>query len=76
MSIQELIKIVEKEIEDKEKNIEVKKTNINSDYTLAKLDFITIDNMQDSLETYKVILLKLNNLQQRVIDRNKGRKVC
>ena len=58
--------------EDKEE-IEKRKNNINSNYTLAKLDILAIDNYTDSVETLEKILVELNNLQERITERNVNR---
>ena len=70
MILHELIKKVEEAIDDTSSRLEDKKNNINSDYVLAKLDFTYIDNMCDSISVYKHIKELLDDLQQRIINRN------
>jgi hypothetical protein len=47
------------------------KNNINCSYELAKLDFTTISNYEDSIETFDKIIVELSNLQKRIVERNK-----
>lgn len=71
MNLQELIRIVERDIKDEKECLEDKKNNISNSYMMDKHDFRCIDNMEDCLETYEYILDKLNELQDRIIERNK-----
>lgn len=71
MNLQELIRIVESYVKDKKECLEDKKNNISNSYMMAKHDFRCIDNMEDCVETCEYILDKLNELQDRVIERNK-----
>lgn len=59
-----------KRIEELKEKVSEKKNNINSNYTLAKIDFTCIDNMNDCIEVYEKIVTMLDNLQERVVDRN------
>lgn len=54
------------------KNTELKnrKNNINSNYTLALQDFRDIDNIEDTIETLEEIITKLDDLQERIQNRN------
>ena len=70
MNLQELIRIVERDIQDEKECLEDKKNNISNSYFLAKHDFRCIDNMEDTLETYEYILDNLKDLQERIIERN------
>ena len=72
MRIIDLKDIFEKEIKEEENKIKEKRVNINSNYTLAKLDFKIIENMEDSLKTFKKIVEELDKLQERVIQRNRA----
>lgn len=72
MQLKDLIYMFEKEIKEQENKIKEKRVNINSNYTLAKLDFRIIENMEDSLKTFKKILEELDKLQERVIQRNRA----
>ena len=71
MQVYELKKVVENELAELKKNLKEKKSRINSNYSLAKLDFITIDNIEDAIDTLEHIIYKLEDLQERIIDRNK-----
>ncbi len=71
MEVKELVEIINKERLNKIDEINYLKNNINSSYTLAKLDFIVIDNKTDFVETLDDVLTLLENLQMRIISRNK-----
>ena len=47
-----------------------RKNNINSNYTLALQDFRVIDNIEDTIETLEEIINKLDDLQERIQNRN------
>ena len=72
MERNEIIGILKKTIEKDEAIVKEKKSNINSNYTLAKLDFTIIENCEDSIKTYNTIIEELNKLQERIIKRNRG----
>lgn len=72
MTIREIIKIIKEVKEKDEIKLKERKRNISSDYMLAKLDFTVIDNFTDSIETLRVIINELEELQERIIKRNKG----
>lgn len=71
MRLNELITLINKEKEEVEKEIVKRKSNISSTYYFAKHDFRCIDNFEDQAETYCYILEKLEDLQDRIIERNK-----
>lgn len=71
MEIKGLMKIIKEMEEDRKEKLEEKKHNISSDYFLAKLDFVVIENYTDSVETFKKIYNDLEKLQNRIIERNK-----
>jgi len=71
MERNEIIGILKKTIEKDEAIVKEKKSNINSNYTLAKLDFTIIENYEDSIKTYNIIIEELNKLQERIIKRNR-----
>lgn len=48
-----------------------RKNNINSNYTLALQDFRVIENIEDTIKTLAEIIIKLEDLQERIQDRNK-----
>ena len=66
--IKELIQLKNKKADELNK----RKNNINSNYELAKLDFTAIENYNDSVETLRIIIEELEELQKRIIKRNKG----
>lgn len=70
MELQKLKNIIELEREERSFKMQELKHNINSNYVLAKLDLITIENYQDSIDTFNNILIELDNLQKRIIKRN------
>lgn len=74
MKLPELVKMMEKEVVLERECLNDKKNNINSNYDLARIDFTCIDNMCDCLAVYEHILELLKDLQQRVIDRNTGKR--
>ena len=47
-----------------------RKNNINSNYTLALQDFRVIDNIEDTIETLEEVIIKLDDLQERIQNRN------
>ena len=71
MNLQELIEIVERDIQDEKECLEDKKNNISNSYMMAKHDFRCIENMTDALATYEHISDLLNELQERIIERNR-----
>lgn len=71
MEIKEMIEIVKKERDMEKIHINNRKNNINHSYDLAKHDFRCIDNMEDVVETYDYIIEQLEELQDRIIERNK-----
>lgn len=52
-------------------HVKNRKNNINHRYDLAKHDFRYIENMEDAIETYEYIIEQLEELQDRIIERNK-----
>lgn len=63
---EEVVKLHIKEVEELKK----KKSNINSNYTLALIDFKIIDNMNDAIDTYEKIIGLLDDLQESIVNRN------
>lgn len=55
-----------------EEEINKRKNNINSNYLLAKLDFLAIENYTDSVETFNKIIDEITDLQDRIIKRNRN----
>lgn len=72
MQVYELRKIIKEEIEKKEKELKERKQNINKNYELARLDFIVIENISDSINTLQCIDEELDDLQNRIRKRNEG----
>lgn len=72
METKQLINIVGDTIKKDMQKLKYLKDNISSSYLLAKQDFITIDNYEDSIETLAKVLNQLEELQKRIIKRNKG----
>lgn len=71
METKELINLIQKEIEKWEEKKEYLQQHISNTELLAKNDLRTLENYRDSIETFKIIELKLENLQNRIIERNK-----
>ena len=71
LELRQLIKLIEEQKELEKECIENRKHNINKDYYMAKHDFRCIENMEDVIEEYEYIINRLNDLQDRVIERNK-----
>lgn len=69
--VKELISIMDKEKTERLKKLEYLKETISNEYLLAKLDFIAIENNEDTVETLSKIIDELELLQKRIIDRNK-----
>ena len=71
MEIKEMITLIRQEKTLKEINLKNRKNNINSNYMLAKHDFRVIDNIEDSIETLTDIIDELEQLQNRIVERNR-----
>lgn len=71
MEIKEMITLIKQEKTLKEVNLKNRKNNINSNYVLAKHDFRVIDNIEDSIETLTDIIDELEELQERIVERNR-----
>lgn len=71
MEIKEMITLIKQEKTLKEINLKNRKNNINSNYMLAKHDFRVIDNIEDSIETLTDIIDELEQLQDRIVERNR-----
>lgn len=68
--VEDLVKILtEYKLKDEEEMKRLK-NNINSKYELALMDFRTIDNYDDVVETLDEVIIKLQDLQERIIERN------
>ena len=57
-------------IENEKHNLVNRKNNINHNYAIAKHDFRVIENMEDVIETLQYCVDKINDLQERIIERN------
>lgn len=71
MEIKEMITLIKQEKTLNEINLKNRKNNINSNYMLAKNDFRAIDNIEDVIETLDYIIDKLEDCQERIIERNR-----
>lgn len=71
MEIKEMITLIKLEKTLRETDLKNRKNNINSNYMLAKHDFRVIDNIEDSIETLIDIIDKLEQLQDRIAERNR-----
>lgn len=74
MEIKQIRNIIESEMNLEKKKNEELKDNISSSYLLAQMDFITIENREDCIDTYNSIINLLDDLQQRIISRNMREK--
>lgn len=72
MRIEDIKKFILKEKEKRLIEVLNKKKNINSNYTLAKLDFVCINNIEDTINVLNNIIEQLDSLQERIIKRNKS----
>ena len=72
MRVEDIKNFILKEKEKKLIEVSNKKKNINSDYTLAKLDFVCIDNFEDEINVFNNIIEQLDRLQERIIERNRS----
>ena len=66
-----MITLIKLEKTLKETDLKNRKNNINSNYMLAKHNFRVIDNIEDSIETLIDIIDKLEQLQDRIAERNR-----
>lgn len=73
MEIRDIIRLLDAERCKKCITLNNRKKNINSDYQIAKLDFVVIDNLLDSTETLRKVIDELELLQERIIKRNGGK---
>lgn len=71
MRIIDITDLLQKEVDKEIENIKERKRNINSDYTLAKIDFRCIENMEDYVETMEHVINIINDCQERIIERNR-----
>ena len=71
LDISQIIRILEEQKELEKDDINNRKNNIRKSYFLAKHDFRCIENMEDVYETLDYIIEKLEDCQDRIIERNK-----
>lgn len=71
LEISQIIRIFKEQKELEKDCINNRKNNISNSYEMAKHDFRCIDNMEDAIETYEYIIEQLEELQERIIERNK-----
>lgn len=74
MQVNELIKIIKDEKEKAGKELDERKNNISKKYELAKFDFVVIENINDKEDTLRCIIEDLEELQKRIVKRNRGDK--
>lgn len=65
---------IKRRIKELNTSLEVRKQCISNLYTLAKLDILTIENINDEISTLEGILDDLTELQERIIRRNTERR--
>lgn len=70
MRINELLNELRELKNKKAEELSKRKKRINSNYEIAKLDFIGIENYNDSIETLRIVIEELEKLQERIIKRN------
>ena len=73
MEVKDVIQTLKHALQLEKVNCENRKNNISQHYEMAKHDFRVIDNMEDCIETYQYVIEKLEDLQDRIIERNKER---
>lgn len=73
MEVKDVIEYMKHALQLEIVNCKNRKNNINHNYNLAKHDFRVIENMEDCIETYREIVDDLNDLQERIIERNQER---
>ena len=71
LDISQIIRILEEQKELEKDYINNRKNNISKSYDMAKHDFRCIENMEDVYETLDYIIDKLEDCQDRIIERNK-----
>ena len=70
-TIKDIITELTEHREERTKELSWRKNEIHNTYTLAKHDLLVIENMQDSENTLNKIIDELQELQKRIIERNK-----
>ena len=71
MQVSQLIEFLKEQKDLKVNEINESKCHIHSDYYMAKYDFRCIENMTDVYETLDYMIDKLQDCQDRIIERNK-----
>lgn len=71
-SVNDLLNVVEKYIKNDKEELAKRKNNISNNYILAKNDIKAIENFEDSKKVCENIEKQLNDLQQRIVNRNRG----
>ena len=66
MGINELLNELRELKNKKAEELIKRKKSINSNYEIAKLDFIAIENYNDSIETLRIVIEELEKLQERI----------
>ena len=71
MQLSQIIEFLKEQKGLEVNGINDRKCHIHSDYYMAKHDFRSIENMTDIYETLDYIIDKLQDCQDRIIERNK-----
>lgn len=69
--VKDLLKVVVDYKKYRNDELLKRENNISSSYVLAKLDFKVIENLKDGISTLQNIEKQLNDLQERIIKRNR-----
>lgn len=77
MNIRELIKNIKDCKRLKEIELKNRKNNISQNYELAQMDFIVIENIEDTIQVLNILDFEIEQLQERIRERNrKGYIYC
>lgn len=71
MNIRDLIKNIKDYKRLKEIELKNRKNNINQNYELAQMDFIVIENIEDTIQVLNTLEFEVNQLQERIRERNR-----
>lgn len=71
LEISQVIRILTEQKELEKDCINNRKNHISQSYDMAKHDFRCIENMEDYFETLDYMIEKLQDCQDRIIERNK-----
>ena len=71
MNIRELIKNIKDSKRLKEIELKNRKNNINRNYELAQMDFIDIENIEDTIQVLDNLDFEVEQLENRIKERNR-----